>query len=236
MLDKLMALVAQLYPKGRAFKMVVEGYRESLHRAIAIRKEVLLNDILSTFDSAIPDNANFTSGDASAWEKRLGMVTDTTVDLEDRKAAIIRKMNYPGQYAARGHYLFLQEQLKKAGFAVFVYENRFDDGLGGYYTKDPLSLGGTGVSNQYGDFQYGDSQYGSYFDQIIANNLDAELDRGFDVGANLKSTFFIGGEKVGAEYSGEVADVPANREVEFRQLVLQLKPVQTIGYLFINYV
>jgi hypothetical protein len=237
MLDKLMALVGQLYPKGRAFKIVVAGYRESLHRAISSRKEVLYADMVSTFDSVIPDNPNFSADDATAWEKRLGLITDISVDLEDRKAAIIRKMNYPGEYAARGHYLFLQEQLRKAKFNVFIYENRFDNGLGGYFTKDPLAIGGAGVVNQHGDFQHGDAQHGSYFGKLVVNYLEPELDASFDIGYNLRSTFFIGGEAIDpTDYMGEMADVPANRELEFRQLILRLKPTQTVGLLFVNYV
>lgn len=232
-----MALVAQLYPKGRAFKMVVAGYKESMHRAISSQKAILYADMVSTFDSVIPDNPYFNLDDATAWEKRLGLITIASVPLDERKKGIIRKMNYPGEYAARGHYLFLQNQLQKAGFNVFIYENRFDNGSGGYFTKDPLSIGGEGVVNQHGDFQHGDAQHGSYFGKLVVNYLEPELDASFDIGYHLRSTFFIGGEALDPDnYMGEVADVPANRESEFRQLILRLKPTQTVGLLFVNYV
>jgi hypothetical protein len=235
MFDKLMALAAQLYPKGRAFKMIVNGYKQSLHEAIAARKEIVLMDALSTFDSALPDNPNFTVDDATAWERRLGLTSNGS-SLEKRKDAIKRKMNYPGQKAARGHYLFLQHQLQAAGFPLFVYENRFSDGSGGFVTKDPLQLSGSSVANQHNDFQHGDAQHGAYFNKMVVNSLDPLVDAKFDVGYHLRATFFIGAEKIGAEYNGEEADLPAESETELRQLILRLKPLHTVGYLFINYI
>jgi hypothetical protein len=236
MLDKLMALVGQLYPTGRAFKMIIGGWKEALHRAIAARKEIVLNDALSTLDSAIPDNPNFTADDATQWERRLGLTDGTGNPLDKRMDAIRRKLNYPGQVAARGHFLFLEHQLQAAGFPVFVYENRFDDGSGGLVTKDPVSLGGGAVSNQHGDYQHGDAQHGAYYNKMVVNSLDPAVDARFDVGWHLRTTFFVGGEKTGAEYNGEEADVPADQETELRQLIVRLKPAQTVAYLFINYV
>ena len=52
----------------------------------------------------------------------------------------------------------------------------------------------------------------------------------FDIGDNYKSTFFIGGAVL-----GDFANVPFQREKEFRQLVLKLKPDQTIAFIFINF-
>jgi hypothetical protein len=65
---------------------------------------------------------------------------------------------------------------------------------------------------------------------LVANSLSASADSSFDIGENYRSTFFIGGE-----IPGTFADVDANRETEFRQLILKLKPSQTIAYLLINY-
>lgn len=257
MLDKLMALVAQLYPTGRAFKMVVDGYKEAMHRAIATQKAVLIADIQSTFDSALPDNANFTTADATAWERRLGLITNTDVTLPDRKAAIQRKMNYPGKQPARSHWQFIQSQLQLAGFGVYIHENRFSDGMGGYVTKTPLELlADTGnqhglyqmgdeqhediyppalfelIYNQHGDIQLGDVQHGQYYvyKPKIANHVTAADDLTFQIGT-LRSTFFIGGVT-----AGSFASVPASREREFRELVLKFKPLNTVALLFINYV
>lgn len=236
MFNQILKLAGQLYPTGRAFKRTVGGYREALDKAFASSEEVALADALSTFDSTLPDNDNFTANDATDWENRLGIIVNTDATLADRKKGIIQKINYPGDTPARSYYLFIQEMLQLAGFNVFVYENIFSDGMGGFITKDPTTLGAGGTPNQHGDFQHGDRQHGSYFANFVANKLNQAEDASFDVGYNLRSTFFIGGEKVGAAYNGEVADVPVERKDQFRQLILQLKPVQTVGYLFINYV
>jgi hypothetical protein len=235
MFDQLVALAGQLYPTGRAFKRTVGGYREGLDRAYSESEERALRDAISTFDSALPDNPNFTAEDASAWENRLGIINVTSVSLDDRKKGIIQKMNYPGEVRARGYYLFIQEQLRNAGFDVYVYENRFPDGFGGLVTKDPVSLGGSGTMNQHGDFQHGDRQHGSFFSNFVANKMNQAEDASFDVGYNLRSTFFIGGQKLGSDYNGEMASVQTSRKEQFRQLVLRLKPTQTVAFLFINY-
>ena len=142
-------------------------------------------------------------------------------------------MNHPGTIKPRQHYLYLQEQLQAAGFDVYVHENRFPIGGGAYETKTPEEVTGSGPTTQlqHGNPpQHGDGQHGSGTWNLIANNLDEELDRNFNIGSNLKSTFFIGGP-----YLGEYADIDETRKLEFRQLILRVKPVQTIGYLFINY-
>lgn len=226
--SKILELGNSLYPTGRAFKNVVGGWRESLHRGLSKSEDRAYSDALAIFDSTIPDNPNFSADDASMWEKRLGIVTANT-DLETRKKAILQKLNYPGAAKARGSYLFLQKQLREAGFDVYVYENRFSDGVGGYVTQDPLALSG-GISNQYGDFEYGEAQYGSFFSNLVANFIDENRDNNFNVGSNLRSTFFIGANPLGSS-----ASVPLERKSEFRHLILRLKPTQTVAFLFVNY-
>jgi len=188
---------------------------------------------VSTLDSALPDNANFTADDATAWEKRLGLITNSDVPLADRKLAIIRKMNHPGSIPARQSPEFLQRELRAAGFDVYVYRNRFPDGMGGYITKDPLTVtGGIGGTNrQHGQFQHGQAQHGSAYTNLIVNHIEEEKDAIFDIGSNLRSTFYIGGTPIGT-----FANVDADRKAEFRQLILKVKPAQTVGFLLVNYV
>lgn len=213
--------------------MPTGSFLEKLHIGLNQSEARAYADAVSILDSALPDNANFTSDDATAWEVRLGLITNLAVPLADRKLAIIRKMNHPGTIKARQHYLYIQGQLQAAGFAVYVYENIFSDGMGGFITKDPLIVSGGigGAKFQLADRQLGDRQLGPRFINIIANHIDEALDTIFDVGANLRSTFFIGGG-----YLGTFANVDADRKDEFRQLILKLKPVQEVGFLFINYV
>jgi hypothetical protein len=231
--EKILALSRQLYPKGRAFKMPLYGNLEKLHRAISESEAILHADIESVLNSALPDNNDFSADDASAWERRLGLITNENVSLSDRKLAIQRKMNHPGNIPARQASSFLEYQLQSAGFDVYVYENIFDDGMGGFETRNPLTVNGNvgGIENQHGDFQHGDVQHGLYYPEIISNHIDAEKDLIFDVGPNLRSTIFIGGNPIGS-----FADVAEDREPEFRQLILRVKPVHITGYLFINYI
>src|SRR5690606_32537660 len=111
-------------------------------------------DALKIQDAQLPDNDGFTADDATDWERRLGMIYSPLVPLADRKLAILRKMNHPGTIKARQNWLYVEGQLRAAGFDVYVHENRFDDGMGGYDTKTPVELsGGSASAAQYGQFQ-----------------------------------------------------------------------------------
>lgn len=232
--DKITQLTKQLYPKGRAFNISADSVVEKLNASIALSEARAYNDSLATLNVILPDNMNFTADDATRWEERLGLITVSGVSLADRKLAIIRKINHPGTIPARQNWLYLQEQLQAAGFDVYVYENIF----AGPTTMTPVdiiggSLVGIGVygSSVYGSVVYGSSSSGSIYENMIANYIDEILDQWFDVGDNLRNTFFIAGP-----YIDQFADVPEIRKQEFRQLILKIKPVQTVGFLFINYV
>jgi uncharacterized protein YmfQ (DUF2313 family) len=224
-------LFKQLLPTGRSWKVPVNGWLETLIKSMAIRFDMAYRDGQSTLFSILPDNDNFTADDATDWERRLGMVP-STASLAVRKEAIKRKMNHPGTIKARQHYLYLEGQLQAAGFDLYVYENRFDDGMGGLETRTPQFVSGVGsAQNQHGQFQHGQRQHGGGWGDKVVNSLDVDTDYNFDVGSNLRSTFFIGGNPIGT-----FANVPANRRTELRQLILRLKPTQTVAYLFINYI
>lgn len=230
--DKILKLTRQLYPTGRAFKMPFDGVFEKMHKGLAQSEARVYNDAVSILNSALPDNDDFDEEDATDWERRLGLITNDLVPLADRRLAIIRKMNHPGTIPARSNFIFLEKQLQDAGFDVYVYENIFDDGMGGYITKTPEEVtGDIAPEFQLADAQLGDYQLGENIWDIIANYIDEELDRVFNVGLNLRSTFFIGGP-----YVGEYANVDEERREEFRQIILRTKPTHNVGYLFINYV
>jgi uncharacterized protein YmfQ (DUF2313 family) len=230
--DQILNLTKQLYPTGRAFKMRENGIMYRLHKSLAVSEAKAYSDALSIRYAILPDNDNFTVDDATQWEHRLGLITNGMVSLEDRKLAILRKYNHPGTVPARENYRFLQKQLRDAGFDVYVFENRFSDGMGGYYTQNPLDITGGigGISTQYGQSQYGNFQYGRKYGNKVVNYLDEKLDAYFDTGDNLKSTFFVCGPYL------DFANVDVNRKLEFRQIILRTKPVQTVGFLFINYI
>lgn len=236
-LEKINLLTKQLYPTGRAFKVRAKSWISQLHYALSLSENKAYLDGISILDSILPDNDNFTADDATQWEVRLGMIV-SNASLADRKLAIRRKMNHPGTIRARQHYLYLQRELRNAGFDVYVYENKFAIFGVGFETRSPLVLsGGMGsIAIQHGGIvQHGSVQHGGIWGDIVANHIDTDLDLTFNVGQNLRSTFFIGGFAIGA-FSGQYADIPAVRKDEFRQLILKIKPAQTVGYLFINYV
>jgi uncharacterized protein YmfQ (DUF2313 family) len=230
--DKILSLSKQLFPTGRAFRIPVDSYFENLLKGLVLSEERFFNDAKSVIDSTFPDNANFSTQDAAIMEKRLGLITNTSVSLSDRKKAIIRKLNFPGTIKARQARTYLEAELQKAGFNVYVYENRFDDGMGGYTTKTPLQVAGSGVitKQRHGQRRHGQIRHGSLFTHKVVNHLEENLDAIFDTGSNLDSTFFVGGTPLGT-----IANVPAAREKEFRQLILKIKPTQTVAFLFINF-
>lgn len=231
MIEKIKKISRLLYPTGRAFYS--KDVKERLNNALALSEQRLINDSLSVFDSILPDNNNFTAVDATDWENRLGIISSSSVNLADRKKAILRKMNHPADLVARQNYKFLESQLRMAGFDVYVYENRFSDGSGGFTTKSPFELnsgvGGVWVQMGFPPSQMGDISMGQIYANFVANYIDEELDSQFSV-SGLRSTFFIGANPV-----GNMANVPLIRKDEFRQIILRLKPVQTIAYLFVNY-
>lgn len=257
--EKIEKASAQLYPTGRVFKNI--GWRKKLHTALAVSEATAFDAAVSTLNTILPDNDDFTAQDCTDWERRLGMITNLSTSLADRKSAILLKMNYPGTLRARQNYRYVEAQLQAAGFNVYVHENRFSIGGGNYETMSPVEVVGDtyGSDSQFGSGQFGDFQFGSGYDTAfsllmqriqfgdwqfggsqfawrykkeyyVANHMNETLDEIFHIGSNLRSTFFIGDA-----YLGEFADVPAARKDEFRQLILKLKPAQTVAFLFINY-
>lgn len=211
------------------------GILKRLHRALDKGKVRLYNDARSTYDSILPLSDGFTADDATDWERRLGITTNNT-DLATRKLAIQRKMNYPGTDAAMQSALYLQQQLQAAGFDLYIYENIFSDGMGGYITKTPAEVLGIDAGDAiYGNAEYGNIEYGQTYASsgitLIANHIEDAADADFTISPNYRSTFFIAGSTITT-----FADVPAERHDELRQLILMIKPVPTVGFMFVNYV
>lgn len=251
--DKLLRLTKQLLPKGRSFFIGENSMKERVERALLVSEEQFVLDSLSILDSILPDNDNFTVYDAELWEQRLGLISNPLVSLADRKLAIIRKMNHPGDILARQSADYIQGQLQLAGFNVYVHEN-----LNGQSPQSililPLGINEMGsdaemdanfemgnaetyysglfIYNEMGDFEMGGTEMGEViYSNMVANSVDELPDQSFDLGNSYLCTFIIGGQTFGT-----FADVDVNRKDEFRQLILKLKPAQTVGLLFINYV
>lgn len=224
-LDIFSDLARQLYPTGRAWYMKRGGIFHSLHSAINRSFVRFVEDSQLTLDSQFPDNDNFSENDCSLWEYRLGLISNTSLSLEVRKQAILRKMAYPGNVKARQHPLYIQNQLQLAGFNVWVHENTVP-----YQTPDDIvSLGVE--ATQHGPLtQHGvGTQHGSVGFEVIANL--STPNESYSIGGNLWATFFIGGETL-----GEMASVPSTRLQEFKELVLKLKPAEKVAFIFVNFV
>lgn len=222
-----------LYPKGRAFIMPFNGISDRLHKVFAQYESQAVEDAEAVMYGLLPDNSNFSADDATEWERRLGIYSSSAVALDDRKKAILRKLNHPGTVKARQNYRYIEAQLQAAGFNVKVYENRFPDGLGGFITKTPqeiIGISGALRALYSTSLHYGQVRYGLQYSNKVANFIDELKDATFAIGSNYRSTFYIAGNTVST-----FADVPEVRKNEFRQLILQLKPTQTVGLLFVNY-
>jgi hypothetical protein len=229
-LRNLINLSIQLFPTGRAFRIPKNGIREKINNADRQQDEYILNSAIRILDSILPDNPNFTTDDATRWEQRLGMIVNEDLDLETRKIAIRRKMNHPGTILARQSAGYIQDQLRAVGFDVYVYENPNEINPLVYFgvPTSGIAIHATDVYHMATDLYHGDT---FLWDDVVANNIDYTKDAFFDVGLNLRCTFFICGAT-----EGIFANVEAIRREEFRQLILKVKPTQTIAYLGINYI
>jgi len=220
-------LSQDLYPTGRAWYMPTDSYFEGLHKSINLAYTRLVNDAKDTIDSTLPDNDKFVEDDADLWEYRLGLITNSLVSLEDRRTAILRKLAYPANVQARQHPLYIESQLQDAGFNVYVHEN-----IKPYKTPEDVVAISLTATQHGGITQHADStQHGSGSFQVIANSLDPN--EVFNIGGdeNLWATFFIGGEAL-----GDMADISSERQKEFRELVLKLKPAHLVVFTLINFV
>lgn len=224
--DEILDLTKQLYPTGRAWWMPKNSIFEKIHLGLAYSESRTHSATREILDSILPDNDTFSEADAVRWEQALALITPENVDLEDRKEAILRKMQFPGSVPARQHYLFIQGELQKAGFAVYVHENRFGD--------PPAAISLSAAI--YDQINYDQVTYGfeGYEDATtIANHIEEEKDEDFNFGniINARATFFIGGPTFPNR-----AEVDPDRKKEFRELILKMKPAQTAGILLIDYI
>ena len=201
------------------------------HSALGESEVRAINSATEILFTILPDNDNFTVQDAQRWEQRLGLISNDAVNLEDRKLAIIRKMNHPGDIPARQSADYMEQQLRAAGFDVYVFQN-----VNGLTPADILGTAETEIWEtsegcEHGAIEHGTTTGGSIWRDAVANFVKAEDDEFFNVGDDLFYLFYIGGETL-----GDFASIPAARRDEFRQLVLKVKPVHTVGLLFINYI
>jgi uncharacterized protein YmfQ (DUF2313 family) len=232
--NEILTLTKQLYPDGTAYATKNGGFKERLHKALNISIAGAIDDAAAVLNSQLPDNSNFTEEDATVWEKFLGIYRETPVLLSDRIKAIVRKLNYPGVVKPREARAFIEWQLQSAGFDVYVYENRFETlpGVFNALTGEEI-LGYSATSAVFGGIEYGELEYGSEYTisdvSLAARYLDERLDNLFNIN-NYRATFIVAGSTI-----TDFATVTASRKREFRKMILSLKPLQTVGILFVKY-
>jgi hypothetical protein len=239
--DTFIWLSQKLYPNGRAFWMAPPKADETggifyrLHRAISNQQAAAYNFLRGIQNAQLPDNPGFTIDDAHAWYRRLGIYDSGTVPFDDMKARIRQAMSFPQVPLNKQNYNFITQQLQDAGFNVKVWENRFDDGAGGWETRTPDEVLGTPAGEAYlDDFELDeldlDSTYSIDNISILANYLEDAAEEDINI-TNWRSTFYV----AAPDEVNIFAAIPESRHIEFRQLLLKLKPAHTIGILFVIY-
>jgi uncharacterized protein YmfQ (DUF2313 family) len=209
--DDILKITKQLLPSGRAWRLPDSGYFRKLLYAIGKSERRAYEFALSTLDRILPDNDNFTSSDASEWERRLNISSGYGyIPLETRKATILRKYQFPGGFLNRQNYRYIEAQLQLAGYSVTVTEN---------YT--PFATG-TPTKHALTTLHSTDTRHGKadLIDDLIANSITKGEVFSVDT---YKGCFYIDGT------------IPANSIPAFRQLVLTLKPVNTVAILRLTY-
>ena len=105
----------------------------------------------------------------------------------------------------------------------------------GYVTRPPedftFELGNVLVHGAAEAVHGASSVSGGTVVDKVANFIDVERDNLFVVPSDLRATFYISG--IDIELG---VDVPIERRDELRQIILQVKPLQTVGFMLVNYV
>lgn len=245
-ISQITSFTKRLFPKGIGLRFKDAGNIDSLIKGVSGTSQKYFEGVHAIYDSMMPDNDNFSIADADAWEKKIGIIQAPGVGLDDRKAAIYQKMFFPVYAAPRQHYLFIQDQLRAAGFDVYIHLN--PSGLSPEEILSPIDALFHGddvehadaiehasfaiINSQHdSDLEHGDEvEHGASFDNVVVNYLERDRDASYLFANNFKFAFYIAGPTL-----TEFADVTLSRREEFRQLILQLKPMHTQAFLFINF-
>ena len=114
-----------------------------------------VNDFKNIVKSAVVANVNMDISTLEDYEKKYNLRVDTLFDDKARIDKIIERASRNGNGTA----LWLQQQIQKAGFPLYVIENSKDFSTGA----------------QYGDFQFGTEQYGGLVTYRDPRNIPGEI-------------------------------------------------------------
>jgi len=234
MLNKLIKATKLLYPTGRAFRLYANNNLGRLHKALAQSEKRFYDAAQSMRDSLLPDNFNFTTNDAQDWERRLGMQIKPNVTLTQRKLAIQRKYNHPGDIKARQSIPFFQSELQSAGFSNLVVQKNKVNGQAVLHDEY------FGLKHQTA-LEHGEEQHGQAIPDVVINSLEGAKDEAqflqyldnVPSGTNLEPfyrfSFLVSGENT------TIATIDKARRKELRKLILSLKPASMFCLLYVNY-
>ncbi len=230
-IDDIRKLTKQLFPTGLVFRVLPNTWKSVLINALTKSENRAYERIYGISYGLLPDNDNFTVQDAEEWENTLDISNVSGLTLDERKARIARKIAHPGGVLNRQSAAYLQAQLQAEGFTdVYVYDNRF--GANNDTPESPNTQMKPLIDLQSGNFQSGQNQSGAYYPQQIITSLDSNVDDHYYWGENnLTPSFFISSDNIDS-----AAEVDSGREIEFRQLILKTKPLQTVAYLNVNFI
>jgi len=233
-----------LYPTGRAFNFTPKKVHSRLLRGLSYSEERMYGNALSTVDHILPDNPDFNTEDAAYLEQFLDIPADPSTSLAERKKAIIRKLNHPGNIRGRSSQPYLEWSFQEVFPSLYVHQNLFPDGQGALEAKFPYELIGTVHKDST---VHGGAVHGGYAFHIVANHIDENRDldsimpNGISdlhaLGRDAMRDFFYIGPSGLDPFNTTLSypQIPASREKELRQLILHLKPAQSIGFLLVNF-
>lgn len=243
----------QLLPTGRAYNYGDVG--NTLTDANADGLERLTVEVDDLLNGVLPDNPNFDANWCAKLEKVYSLSVTSSMTLTQRKAQILRAMTPPNPNRSLINIQAIQDEINNAGWngQLYVFENplgllpyqvlpqlSFPPQLADFQLGD-LQLGAYNYADDYpylyqwmqlGNFQLGNPQLNNFplFNNKIANSLN----RYNDIYVNLDPlahTFYICGVNF-----GDVVTLPASDEIPLRQLLLNIKPAGSVGFLLIKYI
>ena len=243
----------KLFPTGRAHKTGDIGDR--MRDALSDGVETINDSIDSLIDGVLPDNANFTIDWCLRHERMYGLSVLQADTLQDRMDRILNHIAPPPPNTGMLSLQVLQDEIDAAGWGGVLYIHENVNGLLPQFVLPQLTfpsqlgdaqggdgqLGGINFVDDYpqfydfdqlGDSQGGDGQLGNMplFNNIIANSIVRKDDLYTNL-TPLENTFYISGVNI-----GDIVTLPQADEIPLRQLLLNIKPLNSVGFLLIEYI
>lgn len=246
-------ITEKLFPTGRAHKVGDVG--SNMRLALSDGVERVNDSIDNLIDGVLPDNPNFTIDWCLRHEKMYGLSVYPGDTLQTRVARILSHITPYPQDVGVLSLQSLQDEIDNAGWAgvLYIHEN-----LSGLYPHEVLpqlsypvqsgdgqladfQLGGHDYANDYSqfyqwfqlaDFQLGGGMLGNIpqFNNKIANSL-SRFDDLFVNLSPIENTFYVCGQNL-----GDIVVLPQSDEIPLRQLLLDIKPLNSVGFLLIEYI